>query len=59
MLKCNIGWTRRGVPFWEENRSDGMVVPSWSGRSGPIPKKMRQVTVDDNPTGKRWIKLVI
>ena len=23
MLGCNIGWTRREVPFWEVNRSDG------------------------------------
>ena len=25
MFECNIGWTRRGVPFWKENtcRSDG------------------------------------
>ena len=29
MLGCNIGWTRRGVPFWEVNRSDGTVAPSW------------------------------
>ena len=35
MLGCNIGWTRRGVPFWEDNRSDGTMVPSWM-RSGPI-----------------------
>ena len=35
MLGCNIGWTRRGVPFWEDNRSDGTMVPSWK-RSGPI-----------------------
>ena len=36
MLECNIGLTKRGVPFLEENRSDGTVVPSCSGRSGPI-----------------------
>jgi len=35
MLGCNIGWTRRGVPFWEDNRPDGRRVPSWK-RSGPI-----------------------
>ena len=35
MLGCNIGWTRRGVPFWEHNKSDGKMVPSWK-RSGPI-----------------------
>ena len=35
MLGCNIGWTRRGVPFWEDNRSDGTMVPSWK-TSGPI-----------------------
>ena len=29
MLGCNIGWTRRGVPFWEVNRSDGTMAPSW------------------------------
>ena len=29
MLGCNIGWTRRGVPFWEVNRSDGTMEPSW------------------------------
>lgn len=28
MLGCNIGWTRRGVPFWEGNRSHDMMVPS-------------------------------
>ena len=26
MLGCNIGWTRRGVPFWEDNRSDGFCT---------------------------------
>ena len=35
MLGCNIGWTRGGVPFWEDNRSDGTMVPSWK-RSGPF-----------------------
>ena len=35
MLGCKIGWTRRDVPFWEDNRSDGTMVPSWK-RSGPI-----------------------
>ena len=29
MLGCNIGWTRRGVPFWGVNRSDGTMAPSW------------------------------
>ena len=29
MLGCNIGWTRRGAPFWKVNRSDGTMVPSW------------------------------
>ena len=29
MLGCNTGWTRRGVPFWEVNRSDGTMAPSW------------------------------
>ena len=29
MLGCNIGWTRRGVPFLEGNRSHDMMVPSW------------------------------
>ena len=29
MLGCNIGWTRRVVPFWEVNRSDGTMAPSW------------------------------
>ena len=29
MLGCNIGWTRRGVPFWEVNKSDGTMAPSW------------------------------
>ena len=29
MLECSIGWTRRGVPFWEDNRSEGTMVPSW------------------------------
>ena len=24
-----LGWTRRGVPFWEVNRSDGTMTPSW------------------------------
>ena len=24
-----LGWTRRGVPFWEVNRSDGTMAPSW------------------------------
>jgi len=28
-LGGNIGWTRRGVPFWEDNRSDGTMTPSW------------------------------
>ena len=35
MLGFNIGWTRRGMPFWEDNRADGTMVPSWK-RSGPI-----------------------
>ena len=29
MLGCNIGWTRRGVPFWEVNTSDSTMTPSW------------------------------
>ena len=29
ILERNIGWTRRGVPFWEDNRSEGAMVPSW------------------------------
>ena len=29
MLRGNIGWARRGVPFWEINRSDGTMAPSW------------------------------
>ena len=28
MSGCNIGLTRRGVPFWEVNRSDGTMAPS-------------------------------
>jgi len=28
-LGSNIGWTRRGVPLWEDNRSDGTMTPSW------------------------------
>ena len=28
MLGGNTGWTRRGVPFWEDNRSDGTMAPS-------------------------------
>ena len=27
MLGGNTGWTRRGVPFWEDNRSDGTMAP--------------------------------
>jgi len=27
-LGGNIGWTRRGVPFWEDNRLDGKMTPS-------------------------------
>ena len=29
ILGDNIGWTRRGVPFWQVNRSDGTMAPSW------------------------------
>ena len=29
VLGDNIGWTRRGVPFWEVNRSDGTMAPSF------------------------------
>ena len=34
MLGGSTGWTRggvprRGVPFWEDNRSDGAMAPSW------------------------------
>ena len=29
MLGDDIGWTRRGVPFWELNRPDGTMAPSW------------------------------
>ena len=29
MLGDNIRWTRRGVPFWEVDRSDGTMPPSW------------------------------
>ena len=29
MLGCNIGWTRKGMPFCEVNRSDGTMAPSW------------------------------
>ena len=29
MLAGNTGWTRREVPFWEDNRSDGTMAPSW------------------------------
>ncbi len=25
MLGCNIGRTRRAVPFWEEDRTDGTI----------------------------------
>ena len=28
VLDCNIGWTRRGLPFWDENKSEGTMVPS-------------------------------
>ena len=31
MSRCTPGieWTRRGVPFWEVNRSDGTMAPYW------------------------------
>ena len=29
MLGCSIGWTRKGVLFWEDNRLEGTMVPSW------------------------------
>ena len=29
MLGNNKGWTRRGVPFWEVNRSDSTMAPSF------------------------------
>ena len=35
MLECNIGWTKRGVPFWKENRSDGELYHF--GVSNPDP----------------------
>ena len=47
MLGCNIGWTRRGVPIWEVNRSDGTMAPATMVRwydgfqlfeSGPMTK---------------------
>ena len=25
-LKCNIGWSSRGVPFWKENRSIAKII---------------------------------
>ena len=28
-LGDDIGWTRRGVPFGEDNMSDGTMTPSW------------------------------
>ena len=28
-LGGNIGWTRGGVPLWEDNRSDVTMTPSW------------------------------
>jgi len=28
-LGSNIGWTGRGVPLWEDNRSDGTMTTSW------------------------------
>ena len=44
MLGCNTGWTRRGVPFWKVNRSDGTMAPpgdiqtydqGWPTQDGP------------------------
>lgn len=29
ILHCIIGFTRRGVSFCENNRSEGTMVPSW------------------------------
>ena len=29
ILEGYTGWTRRGVPLWEDNRSDGTMAPSW------------------------------
>lgn len=29
MLDCHIGWTRKGVLFWEDNRLEGTMVSSW------------------------------
>ena len=31
-LDCIIGFTRRGVPFCKNNRSEGTLVPSWRHR---------------------------
>ena len=37
MLGDNIGWDRTGVPYWEVNRSDGTMVPSWRDPD-PLPR---------------------
>ena len=28
-VRGDIWWTRRGLPFWEDKRSDGTMAPSW------------------------------
>ena len=45
MLECNIGWTRRGVPFWKENRSDGELYHLGVSNLDLLPRRAVPPTV--------------
>ena len=44
-LECNIGWTRRGVPFWKENRSDGELYHLGVSNPDLLPRRAIPHTV--------------
>ena len=62
MLGCSIGWARRGVPFWEDNRSDGTMYHPGRDPGGRVPRVAIALTVGKVqprvhfPATKKFIK---